>query len=492
MDSLKHFFTQKKLFIILVFFLALLYCIYIFFLKALYYIDLDFGWQVRMGQWILANGIPQTDPLTYTMPSYPYLDHEWITSILFYWGATYLENITFSFVMVLLVFVAISLQITKRFTLWGCLPFLSSCVILLTFFGIRAQVIGWLFFSLLIKIIFSENLWKRWRLIVPLIILLWANMHGSFGMGLVALFVMNCYLIWRKKLTKIDVAIVVLSILATFINPYGYKVWVEVINHLVDTNAKDRIGEWMPLLYSISHSTLFYLFYIIVSFLFIVAWRTKIELYKIVLLTVMLFAAFSSIRHIPFYILVSLPLLIDAFFFTSKKFSNKKKIFTRSFMVIFYLIIFICLVELVYVDNFVQIIHEEKVYPSAAIHYLRLHPPENQIMSVWEWGGYLTWKLPEKKVFIDGRTLVWNHDKQIDNESTNIYKENELILWGKIPLRTTVKKYNIDTLLFPLYIAQIPIMKKQIIEDGWIVKYQDSVSVIYQKKPSHEAQVVRF
>src|SRR3990167_10696773 len=45
-------------------------------------LDPDFGWHVRMGNYILANGIPQTDPLSYTMPNFPFIDHEWLTNVL--------------------------------------------------------------------------------------------------------------------------------------------------------------------------------------------------------------------------------------------------------------------------------------------------------------------------------------------------------------------------------------------------------------------------
>jgi hypothetical protein len=46
------------------------------------YTDHDFGWHIRMGQLILAKGIPATDPFSYTMPSYPFVDHEWLADIL--------------------------------------------------------------------------------------------------------------------------------------------------------------------------------------------------------------------------------------------------------------------------------------------------------------------------------------------------------------------------------------------------------------------------
>src|SRR3990167_97454 len=53
-----------------------------FWYKAAIFLDPDFGWEMRMGQYILAHGIPYTDPLSYTMPSYPIIAHYWLSSIL--------------------------------------------------------------------------------------------------------------------------------------------------------------------------------------------------------------------------------------------------------------------------------------------------------------------------------------------------------------------------------------------------------------------------
>ena len=53
----------------------------IYFLKAKIFLDPDFGWALRMGEVILKSGIPKSDPFSYTMPSYPYVDYEWLTHI---------------------------------------------------------------------------------------------------------------------------------------------------------------------------------------------------------------------------------------------------------------------------------------------------------------------------------------------------------------------------------------------------------------------------
>lgn len=53
-----------------------------FFINGISFLDPDFGWHLKMGQLILARGIPITDPFSYTMSSFPFVDHEWLTNIM--------------------------------------------------------------------------------------------------------------------------------------------------------------------------------------------------------------------------------------------------------------------------------------------------------------------------------------------------------------------------------------------------------------------------
>src|SRR3989344_2267759 len=47
-------------------------------------LDPDFGWHVRTGQLILERGIPHQDWYTFTMPSFAWIDHEWLFNVFMY------------------------------------------------------------------------------------------------------------------------------------------------------------------------------------------------------------------------------------------------------------------------------------------------------------------------------------------------------------------------------------------------------------------------
>jgi hypothetical protein len=49
-------------------------------------------------------------------------------------------------------------------------------------------------------------------------------------------------------------------------------------------------------------------------------------------------------------------------------------------------------------------------YPVAAADYIREHNLPKPLFNAYEWGGFLTWYLPEYPVAIDGRTDLYGED----------------------------------------------------------------------------------
>src|SRR3990172_11624222 len=71
----------KNRFITLVFLPTITVFVIVFWIRGIMLLDPDFGWHLRMVELILQNGISKTDPFSYTMPSYPFVDHEWLTNV---------------------------------------------------------------------------------------------------------------------------------------------------------------------------------------------------------------------------------------------------------------------------------------------------------------------------------------------------------------------------------------------------------------------------
>jgi hypothetical protein len=191
-------------------------------------LDPDFGWHLTMGRLILDKGIPDTDPFSYTMPSFPFVDHEWLTNTLLakiyplinYFGLVIIVSI-FAFLALttsLWDYLFASKKYSKIHSILFITPLLLGAGTLISFFGVRPQIESWLFLAILIRIITKESLWKKWRHAIPPLIFLWTNLHGSFAVSIVVIFIVTLLKSLRLRKILWDY-ILVLSASSIFINP---------------------------------------------------------------------------------------------------------------------------------------------------------------------------------------------------------------------------------------------------------------------------------
>ncbi|OGK25294.1 hypothetical protein A3A46_03770 [Candidatus Roizmanbacteria bacterium RIFCSPLOWO2_01_FULL_37_13] len=416
---------------------------FIYFLKAKIFLDPDFGWALRLGELILKNGIPKTDPFSYTMPSYPYVDYEWFTHVGMAKLYAFSGYTVLALIFTLLAIITILICVRNSDARFIPLQILFASATLFSYFGVRSQVITWLFFAVVSKTVLDEVWWKRLKYFMPVLFLLWANMHGGFIAGLIVLFAAT---IQRRNIK--DVVILLFSILITLLNPYGLRLWKEVWISTTDFPIRFYIIEWRPIFFSITAVALISIAYFSA---FIVQYRKKYKAYEILIFVLMFMAAFSSSRNIPLFVIYALILMkkgIGSFMLEIG--NNRQKLFRFRLAYAFFFSIVSVLAFLQVKGDYLaaKTRSEDEYYPRQAINYLSRNIPKGQIYSSYEWGGYLDWKFPQKKVFIDGRMASW---RQIPNnlEAGYVFGENNSLLLLKLSLPKVFKKYHIDTVLLP-------------------------------------------
>ena len=501
-------------------------------------LDPDFGWHIRMGQIILSNGIPATDPFSYSMPSYPVVGHEWLTDILLAWLLPVIGYKGLAGIFTFISLGALVLQwkaVRKQQRQFVFIPFFLSLTTLVFFFGIRPQVISWFFFSLILFVVRDRERFRKWRWWLPVVFLVWANLHGGFPLGIGVLLAAIVYwattrdrpynVLHRAKTwfrpykNKFSVfsagAVFLLCIGATFITPYGRGNWWEVWMTMTDSSLRWAIQEWMPAIFSLIFS--FWVYFAFSVFL-VIRYIKRYTLLDIFLYFGFLAAAFSSVRHIPLWAIVSLPVTTQGLFFLYReaaKIQYGKIRLGKALKGFFVIICFVILLGVVeFLVNMPKVLvnaDSNTGYPDKAVSYLRRYIPKGEVFSSYNWGGYLIWKLQEKKVFIDGRMPSWRWKAHIRGESDYAFEEYGKFLNGELAFRSFTSKYGISTLLVPVednskqtelqkQIASLDNFVKKSLhmkpekeagfsnvvkaakKAGWVVVYKDAKVVIYQNK----------
>ncbi len=476
----------------------------LFWIRGSIIMDPDFGWHLRMGDVIRTSGIPYTDPFSYTMPSYPVISHEWLTdvvmSLLFpHIGYGGLAGIFAAIATTGLVFPL--LLVTARERRFAFLPLFIAIMTLVNFVGVRPQVLTWFFFSLILYLVTDYRRLQRFFWLVPLLFALWANMHAGFVVGSIVVLLAAVYWYIQKRLSLRSLLLFVsVCVLATGVTPYGFRMWFEMLQSMSDANLHWTIQEWRPM---IAHPYVVAWAYVLVSFLLVLRFWKRLSLFTLLLYGSFCIAGLLSMRHFPLWVVSSLPITITALQWLFQEVSvipEGKRRFMQGFGVFFGIV---CLLSL---QSAVTLFFYRDPYPEKAALYLSLQSQEGNIFSIYDWGGYLIWKNPTQKVFIDGRMPSWKWQAP-RGESNYAFGEYQQLLRNPDSFESIVTQYNIRMLVLPVgdstletaplgqlsiwanQTAHLPLeesigvawLAKKAEQEGWQKVYEDEKTVIYQK-----------
>jgi hypothetical protein len=479
MGSIKRTVKKNYLQILVVFFI-----LSSFLITAFPLLDLDFGWHLQLGNYILLHGIPVTDPFSYTMPHFPFIDHEWATNIVIakLFPIIGTSGLTILFCLIAIIpLVIYAVKYSGKISLF--LLFLIGGA-LVNFIGIRPQLLDWVFADYFFLLFFSQKLWQKYRFSLPFAMILWVNLHGGFAIGIFFLLLYLCAsVIFEGKLIFKDFFVLILCLMATFLNPYGPGIWVEVFRQITDTRLRQMIYEWMPTYYFFRPLLWTY---ILISLFFVIKALKQLPKQHLVFYFVLFFLGMSSLRQMPFWLLYSFPVTVSAArFFVSSislKFKYEKE---RLFFIYRSLFVLMFIVWILQYYSPLSGVNYPDFYPKQALAYLKLHPYEGQLFAPYEWGGYLEWQYPNHKVFIDGRMPSWRWQSPYKKESSDAFAEYQAVLAGKKPITDIISKYDITRIIFYKALSDKPavvkIIQTDLAKNGMKKIYQDNTAVIYGK-----------
>lgn len=527
-SKLKNIFskiTEKKYAIYILLFLLFVCCYFV--TKGT--IDPDFGWHLKTGQLILERGVPKVDWYTFTASNFPWIDHEWLTDIGIYKIYSILGyNFLLAFFLIIFTLafiVSFNKNISFKYFFW---PVLLGYLASFSFLGIRPQIIT-VFFVAVLWIILNKFLsnQKQWLIyFLPVLFSLWANLHAGFFVGiLIMFFILILEILKKTKLFKkifslrffsgqnyrelpfkgifILLFVFFVSIIFTFINAYGIRIYNEVFATIGDSFLRSHIVEWKPLLST--NTSDYYIPVIVYLSMFIpllVFFRKKVDLNHFLVSIVCLFFSFTSQRNLLIFIIITFPIFAELiFYFKNVPQFSENKLFSKKLKKQLAILLALCLVIIITL-NFTVNLKSDNSYALSdkAISFLKTLPLQDNMLNEYFWGGYLIWKLPERKVFIDGRMPSWRQNGQF------VFGDYVKIMNVDYDTDKLLSKYNVkivlldknkkDKSLRPLnFLAKqkwafglfgVTDLSKNIYtyltNSGWRIIYEDNESIILRKQ----------
>lgn len=466
----------------------------LFVLAARNVTDPDVWWHLRTGQLIIQNHkLFLADPYSFTRAGWPWVDHEWLSQILIFglykaagWGGL----ITGFAAIITSTFLTLFLRCPGRpyvagaVMVWGAIASVPS-------WGVRPQM-----FTLLLACIFLfilEQSYQRPKLlwcVLPLM-LLWVNLHAAYAVGIVllAVFLLGDALdracgndqAAQSAARFRTLALVLVACIAIIpLNPYGAALYRYPLETLHSRTMLAYIGEWAsPDFHQARYLPL--LFMMLATILLAALSPRRLRARELLLLAVTMYAALRSVRHIPIYVLVAVPLL-SALVHAQLREAGMAELLDRPLpltksksMINLALLAGFLMFTASHVRYVIrrQAEAEAREFPAAAVTFLMSRRPPAPMMNHYNWGGYFIWKVyPEYKVYIDGRADIYG-DSFMDEFASAYYVKGES--W-----RTALDKWGLQTVALP---PDAPLITALAALPGWKRVFSDRQAVVLTRTP---------
>jgi hypothetical protein len=202
----------------------------------------DTWWQLRAGRELWrTHDIPRTNDWSFTFPSHRWDDHEWLYQALAHL-AHRAGGMPF---LALLTGAATWATVLATWRLMGGSSRRRAVLVVLTLpvtlatAAVRPQAVSLLLLVVVVALLRSGRVWP-----VPLIVLVWANLHGAFVFALVAVgaALVAAALASRDRLRPLLLAAIGAA-LASLATPWGFGIYT----FLVSKSDTLDIEEWQPL-----------------------------------------------------------------------------------------------------------------------------------------------------------------------------------------------------------------------------------------------------
>ena len=467
----------------------------IFYALRSFYVDPDLWWHIKYGQSILlTHHWPTVEQYSFTVAGQHWLAYEWLGDVLL--AATYQAGGLRGLGALLIVLGSLFALALYYYTAIRCgnpkAGFLATALLinLVNGFNLRPQMLGFLYLILTLIVLERFSQGKRGAIwLLPLLMLVWVNTHGSwiFGLGTIGVYLASGLVTihlgsletkpWSVPERRALAIAFLLSSIATLITPYGAGLAKFPFIVSSSPSGVANVQEWQSMVFNLPGDKLF-LGLLFGFFLVQVLLRPKWCLRELSLFLFGTAMACFHVRFLSLFVPFFAPLFAVILAGWLPKYDRAKEVYALNAAIILGIVGAIAWYFPTRSD-YSRLV--EQNFPVAAVQYLNAHSVPGPMYNSYEFGGYLIWaRGPEHKVFIDGRTEVY--------ERAGVFQDQIALVNLKPGSLAILQKYNIQScLLAPAealstVLAELP---------DWRKVYEDGRAVLFVRRQSATASDAR-
>jgi hypothetical protein len=450
--------------------------------------DPDLWHRLALGDYLWRTGhFPVGGTFSYLADYQNIADHEWGSAIIFdairrvtgggpfFGGAMVgLKLVTLAVTLTLVVWAGLRQQRPSvpmaafyALVLFALLPsFLST---------LRCMVFTNIFFALWLYWFQCERTGRRiptWAYVLSMLV--WANLHGGFVIGLFWLVLVMAVEFWQKHdWTKWAVRLG-LCTLVTLVNPFGVNLWTATLRALAAPRA--GFDEWAPV-HWFSGGDPGYKLLVIVTILalhYLLRRRhdRQVDRVAVAFILVMLFLSLTSSRHTPLFVLTVgalLPGMLPSSPRASRIRAPQQRLVYMGICSTCLMIPFFLGLRVLLFGDGLQLTFKADSCPIGAVDFLRGNGVRGNLLTPFNYGSYAMWKLrATMRVSMDGRYDLVYRPETYDRVSD--------FYLGQPAAQTLLTSPKPDAILVPLEDAVYPKLAKNA---AWKQAYYDAHDAVF-------------
>ncbi|MCL5022887.1 MAG: hypothetical protein M1497_05925 [Nitrospirae bacterium] len=462
--------------------------------------DNDFFWHLKSGQWIWENrAFPERDPFAYTTSMLESArvhfvsTSYWLSQVFFYlfFLAGDMPGVVLSRFLIagLLCFVMVKLQKGDKL-LYLSLLVISFALILKSYPFERPQLFSFIFFGAILALLEStktEREGKTAYFLLPLCMLVWANMHGGYALGIVIMLLyvaMEGLKFSHPSLRPLSgaayrrlILVCIAAIVVSFVNPGTYHVFSKGVLFQAESAISDNL-EFQSTIRIFEtygdHGILVYWFILACTVAALLIDSRRTDITKVALIGCIGYFSFTTVRYVPFFLIAAIPIIGESF---------SRLRCMRGIRIVLYssavaLAIFFAApytgLQAIKTGEWV----DDRKFPVRAADFIEQNDFKGNMYNFFNWGGYLIWRLaPGKKVFIDGRTLdTMLYEQAMFIDKAFVDGQSGMPVWKYL-----LDEYHVSYIVIPCssQSRSFPLCRVLMGDRDWALVFLDRASAVF-------------
>jgi hypothetical protein len=442
----------------------------------------DLTYHVRLGEQILHGTLPRVDAFTFSAPGATWTDQQWMAQAVLAiahradgWNAVVLLRSLLTALTFVFVFAACRRSGASVRASAGLA--VASYLISAQNMGMRPQLFAVPLFAatMWISATRREHPARQWA--IPVLVALWANVHGSFVLG--PILVGFDWLEDRRERSpraRHTFLVGLVAMAATLLNPFGLRVWTYTLEIGTNPTVTRFASEWTPTTYrSFSGAALFVS---VVAVLWLLSRRREPVSWPSLLRLIFFFAlALPAIRGVVWWGLAA-PVII-AGWLSPRRAPEEERSDRLGSPVMNLGVVLAVAVAIVLALPWWRMPQPGRSSPllsqapeGVAKAIEAVSDPGDHVWIDQVWASWLEYRLPDRPVFVDSRIelyprSVWNDYLDVAN--------------GRQGWQAILDRWDVDVLaLYPGQSGEL--IERVALDPGWERTYHDDDGSVYVRR----------